>query len=153
MASVHGLARCLDTALRRASSAAMLDHVLPSCPRLSAGSSPWRLVLSLIWLMYCTYHTVGVAWPCKSLTKQREGDLWDDVASRRTLSPVVVQSLSHVELFGRPWTAACQAPLSSTVSQSLLKFMSIESVMLSNHLIHSALPPYKSLREIKTLPK
>ena len=34
-----------------------------------------------------------------------------------------------------PWTAACQAPLSSTVSQSLLKLMSIESLMLSNHLI------------------
>ena len=34
-----------------------------------------------------------------------------------------------------PWTAACQIPLSSTVSWSLPKFMSIESVMLSNHLI------------------
>jgi len=42
---------------------------------------------------------------------------------------------SHVQLFPTPWTGACQAPLSSTVSQSLLKFMSIESVMLSNHLI------------------
>ena len=34
-----------------------------------------------------------------------------------------------------PWTAACQAPLSFTVSQNLLRFMSIESVMPSNHLI------------------
>ena len=34
-----------------------------------------------------------------------------------------------------PWIVACQAPLSSTVSQSLLKFTSIESLMLSNHLI------------------
>ena len=34
-----------------------------------------------------------------------------------------------------PWTAACQAPLSFTISQSLLKFMSIESMMLCNHLI------------------
>ena len=34
-----------------------------------------------------------------------------------------------------PWTAACQAPLSSTISQSLLKLMSIELVMPSNHLI------------------
>ena len=49
----------------------------------------------------------------------------------------VVQSLSHVQLVAKPWTAACQAPLSSTLSQSLLKFMSIESVMLSNHLILS----------------
>ena len=34
-----------------------------------------------------------------------------------------------------PWITACQAPLSSTISWNLLKFMSIESVMLSNHLI------------------
>ena len=47
----------------------------------------------------------------------------------------VVQSLSGVWLFVTPRTAACQASLSFTVSQSLLKFMSIESMMLSNHLI------------------
>ena len=47
----------------------------------------------------------------------------------------VVQSLSHVWLFVTPWTAACQASMSFTISQSLLKLMSIESVMASNHLI------------------
>ena len=47
----------------------------------------------------------------------------------------VVQSQSYVWLFVTPWTAVCQIPLSSTNSQSLLKLMSIESVMLSNHLI------------------
>ena len=46
-----------------------------------------------------------------------------------------VQSLSGVELFATPWTAACQASLSITNSQSLLKLMSIKSVMPSNHLI------------------
>ena len=46
-----------------------------------------------------------------------------------------VQSLSHVRLFATPWTAAHQASLSITNCQSLLKLMSIESVMLSNHLI------------------
>ena len=46
-----------------------------------------------------------------------------------------VQSLSHVPLFVTPWTAAHQASLSITNSQSLLKLMSIESVMPSNHLI------------------
>ena len=46
-----------------------------------------------------------------------------------------VQSLSHVQLFATPWTAACQASLSIANSQSLLKLMSIESVMPSNHLI------------------
>ena len=47
---------------------------------------------------------------------------------------VVVQSLSHVWLFMTPWTPACQASL-STISRSLLKLMSIELVMPSNHLI------------------
>ena len=47
----------------------------------------------------------------------------------------VVQSLSHVCLSATPWTIALQASLSSTVSQSLLKFMSIVSVILSNCLI------------------
>ena len=46
-----------------------------------------------------------------------------------------VQSLSHVQLFATLWTAARQASLSITNSQSLLKLMSIESVMPSNHLI------------------
>ena len=48
---------------------------------------------------------------------------------------VVVQSLSCVQLSATPWTSACQAPLSSTIPWSLLKFMFIELVMLSNHLI------------------
>ena len=48
---------------------------------------------------------------------------------------VVVQLLSCVQLFVTPWTAACQASLSFTISQSLLKLMSIELVMPSNHLI------------------
>ena len=46
-----------------------------------------------------------------------------------------VQLLSHVQLFVTPWTAACQASLSITNSQSLPKLMFIESVMPSNHLI------------------
>ena len=48
---------------------------------------------------------------------------------------VVIQLLSHVQLFATPWTAACQASLSFTISQSLLKLMSIETVRPSNHLI------------------
>ena len=46
-----------------------------------------------------------------------------------------VHSLSHVKLFAAPWTAACQASLSITNSQSLLNLMFIESVMPSSHLI------------------
>ena len=45
------------------------------------------------------------------------------------------QSLSRVQLFVTPWTAACQASLSITNSRNLLKLMSIESVIPSNHLI------------------
>ena len=47
----------------------------------------------------------------------------------------LVQSLSHVQLFATPWSAAHQASLSVTNSQSLLKLMSIESMMATNHLI------------------
>ena len=63
-----------------------------------------------------------------------------------------VQLLSHVRLFATPWTAAHQASLSITNSQSLLRLMSIDSVMPSNHLIlchHSLLllpPIFPSIR-------
>ena len=53
---------------------------------------------------------------------------------------VVVQSLSCVLLFAAPWTAARQASLSFTISQSLLRFTSIESMMLSSRLIFGVLP-------------
>ena len=49
---------------------------------------------------------------------------------------ISVWSLSHVQLSLTPWTAAHQASLSITNSRTLLKLMSIESVMSSNHLIH-----------------
>ena len=51
------------------------------------------------------------------------------------MSNTIVHSLSHVRLFVTPWTAACQTSLSFTISLSLLRLMSIESVMPSNHLI------------------
>ena len=67
-----------------------------------------------------------------------------------------VQSLSHVQLFVTPWTAACQASLSNTNSQNLLKLMSVESVMPSNHLIlchpHLLLPSiFPSIRVFSAL--
>ena len=48
---------------------------------------------------------------------------------------VVIQLLSRVQLFATTWTTACQASLSFTISQSLLKLMSIETVRPSNHII------------------
>ena len=59
-----------------------------------------------------------------------------------TESLVIVQSLSHVQLFATPWTAELRASLSITISWNLLKLMSIESVMPFSHLIlcHPLLP-------------
>ena len=54
---------------------------------------------------------------------------------KREAKRKVVLSLSFVLPFATPWTAVCQALLSSTISQSLLKFMLVESVILSNHHI------------------
>ena len=62
-----------------------------------------------------------------------------------------VQSLSRIQLFATPWTAACQASLSTTNSWSLLKLMSIALVMPSNHLIlcHPFLLPLSILPNIR----
>ena len=62
-----------------------------------------------------------------------------------------VQSLSHIQLFVTPWTAVRQASLSITNSSSLLKLMSIESVMPSNHLIlcHPLLLPLSVFPSIR----
>ena len=64
---------------------------------------------------------------------------------------VVVQLLSHVRLFATPWTAAHQDSLSFTISQSLLKHMSIELEMPSNHLIlfHPFLLPLSTFPSIR----
>ena len=75
----------------------------------------------------------GVVWP--------EAEL----LSTRGLCYTVVQSLNCVHLFSASWTTACKAPLSSTVSWSLLKFISIELVMPSNHLIFSHPLPLPSM--------
>ena len=60
--------------------------------------------------------------------------LWYTIDSN-TIQFSSVQSLSHVQLFATPWTVTCQASLSITNSQSLLKLMSIKLVVPSNHLI------------------
>ena len=51
----------------------------------------------------------------------------NDCLRNKVIIVVAVQSLSRVQLFVMPWTEACQASLSSTVSHSSLKFMSTES--------------------------
>ena len=74
--------------------------------------------------MYYSHLTCKVRWPGATCW-------WLSLSLLYT----VVQLLSHVRFFETPWTAAYHAPLSFTISQSLLKFMSTGSVVLSNHLI------------------
>ena len=77
-----------------------------------------------------------------------------ELPSHQGLLFVVVHLLSCVQLIATPWTTACQAPLSFTISWSLPKFMFIESVMLSNHLIlcHPPLPSPSVFSSIKVFP-
>ena len=77
-----------------------------------------------IYLEYCIYY-IEPPWKFKSLLNP---SIW---------LFFVIQSLGCVQLFLTPWTAARQASLSFTVSQSLLRLMSLESVMPPNHLILS----------------
>ena len=79
--------------------------------------------LPIVWLMWA------------SMSPQRQHTDVNSCFSSDYICIVVIQSLSYVQLFAAPWTAACQASLSFTISQSLLRFMLIESVMLPNHLI------------------
>ena len=86
--------------------------------RSLAGYSPW-VAKSQTWQKCLNMHAH------KTTLKQ----------SKYSRNVAVVQSLNHVRLSVIPWTEACQAALSFTISQSLLKLMSSESIMPSNHLI------------------
>ena len=68
-------------------------------------------------------------------TGGRECQYKGKVAKKQTVQFSSVQSLSCVQIFAAPWTAAHQASLFFTISLSLLNLMSIELVMPSNHLI------------------
>ena len=71
------------------------------------------------------------------------GPHWSGATPAKVLlEQLVVQSLSHGRLFATPWTAERQASLSFTISQSLHKLMSIESMMSSNHFI--SVTPFSS---------
>ena len=123
----------------------------PSVCKLQWGSS-WNYVLweaAQVWVRMCIY-------PRQTWTSEKH------TPTKRTLSGTVlsghkdhiltylvswlnfssVQLLSHVWLFATPWTAACQASLSIANSQSLLKFMSIESV--SHPTTSSSVVPFSS---------
>ena len=79
--------------------------------------------------------STGVGWAGEAGRGCARRSLIDQVTWRSAQGPAAVQPLSHVLLFVTPWTIAGQAPLCSTISQSLLRSMSIDSMMLSNHLL------------------
>ena len=99
----------------------------------------WSLVTSFLFSVYIQFllqylahssFSINIYW--MSDKGYVNGYLTKDFTATRF---TVVQSLSHVWLFATPWTAACKTSLSFTISQSLLKLMSIELMMPFNHLI------------------
>ena len=95
-------------------------------------SQPWA-ASHAAWQEGTEQSTSTGFFPPKSCAGSRIG-AWP-VPPGTTLILIIVQLLSHVQVFETPWTAACQASLSFSISQSLLKLTSIELVMSSNHLI------------------
>ena len=87
------------------------------------------------WLFKSGGQSIGASASASILPMKIQGWFPLRMTGLISFSSVVVQSLSHVQLFVTPWTAACQASLSITISRSLFKLMSIESMIPSNHLI------------------
>ena len=102
---------------------------------------PWRQLVykGLSWAKSRLFQGPGPwSWHCSC--PGYKINLWF-ILNFSEIPSVVVQLLSHVRLFVTPWTAARQASLSFTISRCLLKLMSIELVIPSNHLVlyHSLL--------------
>ena len=116
----------------------MLKSVKEAC----RNSSAWLCDPGMVTLVLTK--TGRAACEC-CLVRQEATVYWASTVDQE-LHTIAVQSLSRVWLFMTPWAAACRASLSFTISLSLLKFMSIESVMPSNHLIlcHHLLPHHQS---------
>ena len=94
----------------------------------------WSSVLILTLLSWCRSHRLRAqSYLRLSPLQTSVWSSWD--SQDASVQFISVQSFSHVRLFATPWTAAHQASLSITNSQSLLKLMSIKLVMPSNHLI------------------
>ena len=122
-----GSDRCLRWAGRRTGFASLRKTVLDQCNP----EKVWFSHISCVLALHCHFCRSGY------VSSLLFTNIWIRRASgfNEQETNTVVQSLNHVWLFGTPWTAACMTSLSSTISLSLLKFMSIELVMLSNHLI------------------
>ena len=117
------------------------DPDATGAPQVQGEAAPWKLsvgkgveqILST-WSRICFYYLDSSSSPSlvRSPPPPKQPTCWAVATMSRFSS---VQSLSRVQLFATPWTAACQASLSITNSQSLLKLMSIASAMPSNYLI------------------
>ena len=86
----------------------------------------------------CLYSLTPPAWTFVFVQIKRKYNYFGIRVLERNISKSICFcccSLSRVQLFVTPWTTTCQASLSFTISRSLLKFMSMESVMLSNHRV------------------
>ena len=137
----------------------MLNHVQFF---VTYGLQPNRLSMGFSWQEYWSELTIPISgdlfnpWVepvSPALRKSTQVDFFTTEPPKNPLAPTKfssVQSLSHVWLLVNPWTAACQASLSITNTQSLLKLTSIVLVILSNHLIlchpllsHSIFPSIK----------
>ena len=127
------------------------QHARPTCPSPtprvhsdSRPSSPWchpAISFSVVPFSSCPQSLPALVFSNESTLRMRWPKYWsfslsispfDELCSVQFSS---VQSLSHVRLFATPWIAARQASLSITNSRSSLRFLSIESVMPSSHLI------------------
>ena len=104
--------------------------------------SPYIFAFLVIYFLYITnlyitnYYTTNLIWFFDFGLFQSVFAIFNQKEKKVLRASVaVVHLLSHVRLFVTPWTAANQASLSFTISQNLLKLMSIESMMPSNYLI------------------
>ena len=110
-----------DSLQSRASLVAQLIKSLPAMQETWVGSLGWEDPLKEGQATHSNILAWRIPWTLQSMGSQRVGHDW--------------ATFTSLHFFATPWTAARQASLSFTISQCLLKLMSIESVMLSNHLI------------------
>ena len=106
-------------------------HIHKLCDAFFSGHSI-RVLPQLLSAHQSTDEKKTVAAVMKTQNSQAR---WDFIFNLVSVQFSSVQSLSPVRLFATPWAAACQASLSITNSESLLKLMSIELMMPSNRLI------------------
>ena len=108
----------------------------PRCPL----TDEW---IKKLWYIILLHHKKAWIWvSCNKVdeprayhTERRKSEREKQIQYIKAYIFVVVQSLSHIQLFAPPWIAAHQTSLSFTISWSLLKFMFIELLMPSNHLV------------------